>query len=131
MKTLLLAGLLSCFSIGAFAKSTDVVIGDCTDSNMAIIVDAARGAGETVPAVDSQPMRNMRDNLSQVCASIYQQGQTARGLKGITYTADQARVSMKAAIMANMKWFTEFGHLNRGDMLTSEQHRCSNEKKKF
>lgn len=102
MKTLLLAGLLSCFSIWAFAKSTDVVIGDCIDSNMAIIVDAARGAGETVPAVDSQPMRNMRDNLSQVCASIYQQGQTARGLKGITYTADQARVSMKAAIMANM-----------------------------
>lgn len=30
-----------------------------------------------------------------------------------------------------VKWFTEFGHLNRGDMLTSEQHRCSNEKKKF
>ncbi|MEH5348734.1 SDR family NAD(P)-dependent oxidoreductase, partial [Klebsiella pneumoniae] len=26
-----------------------------------------------------------------------------------------------------MKWFTEFGHLNRGDMLTSEQHRCHNE----
>ncbi|MDT9077911.1 hypothetical protein RSW80_07280, partial [Escherichia coli] len=26
-----------------------------------------------------------------------------------------------------MKWHTEFGHLNRGDMLTSEQHRCSNE----
>ena len=23
-----------------------------------------------------------------------------------------------------VKWFTEFGHLNRGDMLTSEQHRC-------
>ncbi len=31
----------------------------------------------------------------------------------------------------NVKWHTEFGHLNRGDMLTSEQHRCSNEKKKF
>ena len=31
----------------------------------------------------------------------------------------------------NLKWHTEFGHLNRGDMLTSEQHRCSNEKKKF
>ncbi|WP_373272582.1 ABC-three component system middle component 2 [Escherichia coli] len=30
-----------------------------------------------------------------------------------------------------VKWFTEFGHLNRGDMLTSEQHRCHNEKKKF
>ncbi|WP_085866193.1 hypothetical protein, partial [Klebsiella pneumoniae] len=26
-----------------------------------------------------------------------------------------------------LKWFTEFGHLNRGDMLTSEQHRCHNE----
>ncbi|MBW9412326.1 hypothetical protein FHC58_05070 [Enterobacter hormaechei] len=32
---------------------------------------------------------------------------------------------------AKLKWFTEFGHLNRGDMLTSEQHRCHNEKKKF
>ena len=32
---------------------------------------------------------------------------------------------------SNLKWFTEFGHLNRGDMLTSEQHRCHNEKKKF
>lgn len=32
---------------------------------------------------------------------------------------------------ALLKWFTEFGHLNRGDMLTSEQHRCHNEKKKF
>ena len=38
-------------------------------------------------------------------------------------TSTQTRVSVK--------WFTEFGHLNRGDMLTSEQHRCHNEKKKF
>ncbi|WP_180254228.1 hypothetical protein, partial [Klebsiella variicola] len=42
---------------------------------------------------------------------------------------------MQAAIITlgafAMKWFTEFGHLNRGDMLTSEQHRCHNEKKKF
>ncbi|RBO11708.1 chromosome partitioning protein ParA [Pantoea sp. 3_1284] len=30
-----------------------------------------------------------------------------------------------------LKWFTEFGHLNRGDMLTSEQYRCTNETKKF
>ncbi|ENZ5719596.1 cadaverine/lysine antiporter, partial [Shigella sonnei] len=34
-------------------------------------------------------------------------------------------------LMFYVKWHTEFGHLNRGDMLTSEQHRCSNEKKKF
>ncbi|MEV9036783.1 helicase-related protein [Klebsiella pneumoniae] len=33
--------------------------------------------------------------------------------------------------LEGLKWFTEFGHLNRGDMLTSEQHRCHNEKKKF
>ncbi|EOK2322767.1 hypothetical protein ACQ5AX_004538 [Escherichia coli] len=32
---------------------------------------------------------------------------------------------------SELKWFTEFGHLNRGDMLTSEQHRSHNEKKKF
>ena len=32
---------------------------------------------------------------------------------------------------ADLKWFTEFGHLNRGDMLTSEHYRCLNEKKKF
>ncbi|EAA1365349.1 transposase, partial [Shigella flexneri] len=24
---------------------------------------------------------------------------------------------------SRVKWHTEFGHLNRGDMLTSEQHR--------
>lgn len=36
-----------------------------------------------------------------------------------------------AGLICKMKWFTEFGHLNRGDMLTSEQHRCHNEKKKF
>ena len=39
----------------------------------------------------------------------------------------------KVSVLKNgqLKWFTEFGHLNRGDMLTSEQHRCHNEKKKF
>ena len=43
-------------------------------------------------------------------------------------TLDVSHVRSK---MTGMKWHTEFGHLNRGDMLTSEQHRCSNEKKKF
>ncbi len=43
------------------------------------------------------------------------------------------RAYLAFAVAANnqLKWFTEFGHLNRGDMLTSEQHRCHNEKKKF
>ena len=39
--------------------------------------------------------------------------------------------SIQLILSKALKWFTEFGHLNRGDMLTSEQHRCSNEKKKF
>lgn len=33
--------------------------------------------------------------------------------------------------LGKVKWHTEFGHLNRGDMLTSEQHRCFNEKRNF
>lgn len=39
--------------------------------------------------------------------------------------------SIRSGQVKTLKWFTEFGHLNRGDMLTSEQHRCHNEKKKF
>ncbi len=30
-----------------------------------------------------------------------------------------------------MKWHNESGHLNKGDMLTSEQHRYFNEKRNF
>ena len=39
--------------------------------------------------------------------------------------------SIVALSLSDLKRHTEFGHLNRDDMLTSEQHRCSNEKKKF
>ena len=49
---------------------------------------------------------------------------------GITSAIDQAMFIAQCG-HESMKWFTEFGHLNRGDMLTSEQHRCHNEKKKF
>ena len=45
-----------------------------------------------------------------------------------------ATLLLSPCVMAGsdgVKWFTEFGHLNRGDMLTSEQYRCHNEKKKF
>ncbi|MHB2127407.1 hypothetical protein ACYCDK_11870 [Escherichia coli] len=38
-----------------------------------------------------------------------------------------ARVKNLLPVPVKLKWFTEFGHLNRGDMLTSEQHRCHNE----
>ena len=52
----------------------------------------------------------------------------------ITLADARARRDEARKLLANgvdLKWFTEFGHLNRGDMLTSEQHRCHNEKKKF
>ncbi len=42
-----------------------------------------------------------------------------------------AKQALQPGAVVALKWHTEFGHLNRGDMLTSEQHRCSNEKKKF
>lgn len=46
--------------------------------------------------------------------------------------SDMKRLKLsEAMVQQELKWFTEFGHLNRGDMLTSEQHRCHNEKKKF
>ncbi|WP_137986709.1 hypothetical protein, partial [Salmonella enterica] len=43
------------------------------------------------------------------------------GYAGLVVTDSQGSMEI------DMKWFTEFGHLNRGDMLTSEQHRCHNE----
>ncbi|MFK8983725.1 hypothetical protein, partial [Klebsiella pneumoniae] len=50
-----------------------------------------------------------------------------------TFTSPGLAVTLLSfkSMMIEVKWFTEFGHLNRGDMLTSEQHRCHNEKKKF
>lgn len=45
--------------------------------------------------------------------------------------AEKATCGVWSLEYGEVKWFTEFGHLNRGDMLTSEQHRCHNEKKKF
>ncbi|KTK23843.1 hypothetical protein ASU64_06930 [Enterobacter hormaechei subsp. hoffmannii] len=49
----------------------------------------------------------------------------------IISSCDKEIESLIRLIKVILKWFTEFGHLNRGDMLTSEQHRCHNEKKKF
>ncbi len=48
-------------------------------------------------------------------------------LEALSLASNQGSQFLKLTL----KWFTEFGHLNRGDMLTSEQHRCHNEKKKF
>ncbi|MDW7498096.1 TerB N-terminal domain-containing protein, partial [Escherichia coli] len=41
--------------------------------------------------------------------------------------ANMTGMKSRIELLGAVKWFTEFGHLNRGDMLTSEQHRCHNE----
>ncbi len=50
--------------------------------------------------------------------------------RNIAISVDPEKAA-SALELSKVKWHTEFGHLNRGDMLTSEQHWCSNEKKKF
>ncbi|MCC0757731.1 hypothetical protein LFX26_23660, partial [Escherichia coli] len=42
----------------------------------------------------------------------------------VEYLLSYNQISFIAQQAMALKWFTEFGHLNRGDMLTSEQHRC-------
>ncbi|QIH63511.1 hypothetical protein CRX67_10500 [Enterobacteriaceae bacterium A-F18] len=53
------------------------------------------------------------------------------GYRLLRCSAAISGLSLPVPAQSAVKWFTEFGHLNRGDMLTSEQHRCHNEKKKF
>ncbi len=78
-------------------------------------------------------------NLGDLYTRNLQQPGSASGWHNITLSLTDCPVETSAvtAIVTGstdntgLKWFTEFGHLNRGDMLTSEQHRCHNEKKKF
>ena len=60
---------------------------------------------------------------SQMILTEYRYDPKSKDSKSIYLVRHNSRI--------HLKWFTEFGHLNRGDMLTSEQHRCHNEKKKF
>lgn len=54
-----------------------------------------------------------------------------RKARSHAYLNDHQGLVVMLFMELRLKWFTEFGHLNRGGMLTSEQHRCTNEKKKF
>ena len=59
-------------------------------------------------------------------------GRATPDVPGRMLSLDEGGITEGIAFrLPELKWFTEFGHLNRGDMLTSEQHRCHNEKKKF
>ncbi|MBE8941547.1 hypothetical protein G9445_16615, partial [Escherichia coli] len=65
-----------------------------------------------------------------IVLSTHLQNEFDRRLQSVSQALDKMQTSYNSEI-SHLKWFTEFGHLNRGDMLTSEQHRCHNEKKKF
>jgi transposase-like protein len=55
----------------------------------------------------------------------------AMGYEQVEVTKASGDKGVDVVGKVQVKWFTEFGHLNRGDMLTSEQHRCHNEKRNF
>ena len=73
---------------------------------------------------------NINKNQSSMSTAIER---LSSGLRINSAKDDAAGQAIANRFTSNIKvkWHTEFGHLNRGDMLTSEQHRCSNEKKKF
>ena len=79
--------------------------------------DALRQANSTITALNKQ-----LSVLEREKASLEQ---------AVAHEKDRVAEKEQALARLKLKWFTEFGHLNRGDMLTSEQHRCHNEKKKF
>ncbi|PQN27706.1 hypothetical protein C5K24_25795 [Shigella boydii] len=86
-------------------------------------------SGTTTLKLSENTIWNMKDdsvvthltNSDSIINLSYDDGQTFTQGKTLTVKGNYV----------GLKWHTEFGHLNRGDMLTSEQHRCSNEKKKF
>ena len=95
-------------------------------------IQGAEGADSTRRQNDLFKQWLKKNSDAQVVASFSDEGLS--GYKGKHLTGQfgdmLARIE-SGEFPEGMKWFTEFGHLNRGDMLTSEQHRCHNEKKKF
>ncbi|WP_272946764.1 NleF caspase inhibitor, partial [Escherichia albertii] len=84
------------------------------------------------------PIKDLVDALMAQRAEVFEvQNEGTDNVKGALRegkTTDDRDCYVRDLLLLytlKMKWHTEFGHLNRGDMLTSEQHRCSNEKKKF
>ena len=76
----------------------------------------------------NEAIRDLEPKLDKTKEGLQLGGQeTLDGLNGFISRFENLSKNARD----NVKWFTEFGHLNRGDMLTSEQHRCHNEKKKF
>ncbi len=95
-------------------SSVDNVV--AATGNYKVRIDNATGAGAIADYKDKEIIY-VNDKNSNATFSAANKAD----LGAYTYQAEQR----------GMKWFTEFGHLNRGDMLTSEQHRCHNEKRNF
>ncbi|WP_241178969.1 hypothetical protein, partial [Enterobacter asburiae] len=63
-----------------------------------------------------------RYNHDDMKKFITEQADDCKALLSYTILSPDKASSILDKIESNLKWFTEFGHLNRGDMLTSEQH---------
>ncbi|WP_275976613.1 P22 phage major capsid protein family protein, partial [Shigella flexneri] len=72
------------------------------------------------------PAESMQRSSNTVWMPVEQEAPTQTGWDLTGNATGILELSVKCN-MGDLKWHTEFGHLNRGDMLTSEQHRCSNE----
>ena len=77
-----------------------------------------------------QPSKSTTVQVTDSVGMLETYAEVDKSLADLNGNTAEFRLSEDRAFI-EVKWFTEFGHLNRGDMLTSEQHRCHNEKKKF
>ncbi len=87
--------------------------------------------GYGVIAMNSDGHLTINGNGDNDNTASVEDGQSEVDNSGDHVAAATGNYKVRIDNATGVKWHTEFGHLNRGDMLTSEQHRCSNEKKKF
>ncbi len=126
------------FSVGNDSDGFDAIIAELRMYAIALVLMKATGGLETAIVCALQA-----EGFELAVVNPRQARDFARAMGYLAKTDSiDARVLSQMAEVLNrhpererfiraLKWFTEFGHLNRGDMLTSEQHRCHNEKKKF
>ncbi|MBU8938565.1 hypothetical protein, partial [Enterobacter hormaechei] len=76
------------------------------------------------------PLSSRMDSINSRCSSVSSSSSSKRSnsSSGDSFWFFLFPVAILTLELLGLilKWFTEFGHLNRGDMLTSEQHRCHN-----
>ncbi len=127
MKTLTVFDPAMCCSTGVCGTDIDQVLVDFSADVQWL---KQRGIQVDRYNLAQQPMSFVQNEK----AKAFLEASGAEGLPLLLLDGEMVmagRYPKRAELARWLKWFTEFGHLNRGDMLTSEQHRCHNEKKKF